>query len=312
MKASDDPDDRRTGRQGGPFASLFVWLTRLPFVGVFRSRPTLQVPPAAPPAAPGVPAALAADLHRLQQTGVDGESGELRMVRAVLSMDTARVREIMRPRVDMVAIRSDATPQEAIDLINESGHSKVPLYRETIDDIVGVVYARDLLKLHNGTEPVPKSVRELARPAIYVPESQRLEQLLREFQRHRTEIAIVVDEYGGVSGLVTVQDLIEEIVGELVDEFDRKEPGVERVGENEAVMDARLPIDSFNGLFGSRVQPEGFDTVGGLVYRELGKMPVVGDTIDVENLSISVESTVGRRIRKLRVKRKPEVSDTPV
>lgn len=175
---------------------------------------------------------------------------------------------------------------------------------------MGIVYARDLLRLANGQGSA--SVRDVLRPAIFVPESQRLEQLLREFQRHRTQIAIVVDEYGGVSGLVTVQDLIEEIVGEIVDEFDANEPDFERVSESEAVMDARMPIDSFNEMFGVSVASDGFDTVGGLVYRELGKMPVVGDTVNVQSIRIAVESTMGRRIRRLRVKRVEEASDTAV
>jgi CBS domain containing-hemolysin-like protein len=259
-----------------------------------------------------VTAALAQNLERLEQTGLDDDSGELRMIKAVLSMDTARVREIMRPRVDMVTARADSTPGQLIALINDRGHSKIPVYAETIDEIVGVVYARDLLRIQNGNGQGPESAKDIARPATFVPESQRLEQLLREFQRHRTQIAIVVDEYGGVSGLVTVQDLIEEIVGEIVDEFDRNEPDVERINEREATMDAGVPIDSLNELFGVTIVPEGFDTVGGLVYRELGKMPVVGDTVDVQDLRIAVESTLGRRIRRLRVKRVQEMSDTPV
>lgn len=257
----------------------------------------------------GLPASLAEDLERLGQAG--GEvSGELRMIKAVLSMDTARVREIMRPRVDMVAARVDSTPDQLVELIKDRGHSKIPVHGETIDEIVGIVYARDLLRLANGQGSA--SVRDVLRPAIFVPESQRLEQLLREFQRHRTQIAIVVDEYGGVSGLVTVQDLIEEIVGEIVDEFDANEPDFERVSESEAVMDARMPIDSFNEMFGVSVASDGFDTVGGLVYRELGKMPVVGDTVNVQSIRIAVESTMGRRIRRLRVKRVEEASDTAV
>lgn len=264
---------------------------------------------AALPTDRGLPASLAEDLQRLGQAGGE-DSGELRMIKAVMSMDTARVREIMRPRVDMVAARADSTPDQLVELIKDRGHSKVPVYEETIDEIIGVVYARDLLRLADGQGSA--SAREILRPAIFVPESQRLEQLLREFQRHRTQIAIVVDEYGGVSGLVTVQDLIEEIVGEIVDEFDANEPDVERVSESEAVMDARMPIDSFNEMFGVNVASDGFDTVGGLVYRELGKMPVVGDTVDVSSIRIAVESTMGRRIRRLRVKRIEEASDTAV
>lgn len=294
-----------------PAATLLARSARvLPIERVLNPGRRPAVAADSPPA--DVTAALAQNLERLERTGLEGDNGELRMIKAVLSMDTARVREIMRPRVDMVTARADASPEQLTRVINDRGHSKIPIYAETIDEIVGVVYARDLLRLQNGDGEAPKTAREIARQAIFVPESQRLEQLLREFQRHRTEIAIVVDEYGGVAGLVTVQDLIEEIVGELVDEFDRHEPDVERVSEAEATMDARVPIDSLNELFGVAITAEGFDTVGGLVYRELGKMPVVGDTVDVQSLRIAVESTMGRRIRRLRVRRVPEMSDTPV
>lgn len=309
--------NRQLRRLLSPAAGLLALSIRvLPIERVLNPGQRPVVTAGSPPG--DVTAALAQNLERLERTGLEGDHGELRMIKAVLSMDTARVREIMRPRVDMVTARADASPEQLTRVINDRGHSKIPIYAETIDEIVGVVYARDLLRLQdgdrlqNGDGQAPKTAREIARPAIFVPESQRLEQLLREFQRHRTEIAIVVDEYGGVAGLVTVQDLIEEIVGELVDEFDRNEPDVERVSELEATMDARVPIDSLNDLFGVAITAEGFDTVGGLVYRELGKMPVVGDTVDVQSLRIAVESTMGRRIRRLRVRRVAEMSDTPV
>jgi CBS domain containing-hemolysin-like protein len=307
MKSADDPEDRRS--LIAPIRRLLAPLARLPVVSALRPRPGATGTAPVPPSPLAVTAALA---ESIEQSRLDGDSGELRMIKAVLSMDTARVREIMRPRVDMVTARADASAEQLISIINESGHSKIPVYAETIDEIVGVVYARDLLRMRNGDGQSAKTAKDLARPATFVPESQRLEQLLREFQRHRTQIAIVIDEYGGVSGLVTVQDLIEEIVGEIVDEFDRNEPDVERINDREATMDARVPIDSLNELFSVSIVPAGFDTVGGLVYRELGKMPVVGDTVDVQNLRIAVESTMGRRIRRLRVKRIPEMSDTAV
>ena len=144
-------------------------------------------------------------------------------------------------------------------------------------------------------------VKRLARQAIHVPESQSLERLLREFQEHRTSVAIVVDEYGGVSGLVTVTDLIEEIVGELVDEFDVEEPELQKVSDVETLADAGLSIDALNQALGVHLEAEGFDTVGGLVYRELGKMPSAGDRVMVDGVVITVQSTVGRRIRRVRV-----------
>lgn len=248
--------------------------------------------------------ALQESLSVLQAAGISTGPGEARMIRAILDMDTARVREVMRPRVDMIAAPADSDIDEIVRLMTEEGHSRVPIYGENIDDVIGIVHAQDLLRARsfarNGAMP---SAREIARQAWFVPESQRLDQLLREFQRARTQLVIVVDEYGGVSGLVTVQDLIEEIVGELVDEFDQDEPDIVRVSEDEVLMDARTPLDSLTEEFGVDVDSEGFDTLGGLIYRELGKMPSVDDSVTVGGLRMTVESTMGRRIRMVRVKR---------
>ena len=142
----------------------------------------------------------------------------------------------------------------------------------------------------------------MMRPAIFVPESQNLEQLLSEFQQRRTRIAIVMDEHGGVSGLVTVTDLIEEIVGELNDEFDQPYPSIHRINENNLIIDAKVSISDLNKEIGSSIQINGYDTIGGLVYKELGKMPVVGDTVNFNDLEIVIQSTVGRRIGRLRVR----------
>ena len=192
------------------------------------------------------------------------------------------------------------------------GHSRVPIYDDSIDKIVGVVHAQDLLRagaLSNGIDNDNGNsslvVKDLARQVLFVPEAQMLDQLLREFQRARTQIAIVIDEYGGVSGLVTVQDLIEEIVGELVDEFDTDEPEMQRISDVEIRMDARMPLDTLRHELGVEIQSEGFDTVGGLVYRELGKMPSPGDQIAIDGIRIVVESTIGRRIRNVRIRRLP-------
>lgn len=248
--------------------------------------------------------ALDEGLSLLHAVGISTDPGEARMIRAILSMDTARVREIMRPRVDMVVASDESTINEMSWLMTEQGHSRIPIYKETIDTVVGVVHAQDVLRRSvSASDGGSPSVRELARPALFVPESQRLDQLLREFQQARTQLAIVVDEYGGVAGLVTVQDLIEEIVGELVDEFDRHEPQIHRVNDVEVVIDAKMPLEVLKHEFGADIEGEGFDTVGGLIYRELGKMPSSGDSVQVDGLLLRVESTIGRRIRMIRVKK---------
>ena len=243
-------------------------------------------------------------LSLLEAAGVSADPGELEMIRAVLRLDRARVREIMQPRVDMVAAESTGTIRDLVLLMTDHGHSRVPIYDDSIDNIIGVVHAQDLLRAgaqDNGNPGLV--VKDLARQVLFVPEAQMLDQLLREFQRARTQIAIVIDEYGGVSGLVTVQDLIEEIVGELVDEFDTDEPEMHRISDVEIRMDARMPLDTLRQELGVDIESEGFDTVGGLVYRELGKMPVPGDQIAVEGIRITVESTIGRRIKNVRVRR---------
>ena len=250
-----------------------------------------------------VSAALRESLDRLETSRIPEGQEELRMIRGVLRMDSVKVREIMRPRVDMVAAAVNSDLEAITELMAVGGYSKIPVYKGSIDDVAGVIYARDLLRAREDENGNSASVQSLTRPAMFVPESQNLERLLQEFQERRTSIAIVVDEYGGVSGLVTVTDLIEEIVGELVDEFDVEEPEVQRISDSESLVDARASIDLLNEKLGTQIEAEGFDTVGGLVYRELGKMPANGDTIQVDGLVITVQSTIGRRIHRVRVGR---------
>jgi CBS domain containing-hemolysin-like protein len=218
-------------------------------------------------------------------------------------MDTVKVREIMVPRVDMNTSSATASIGAVADLMSVGGHSKIPVYKDDADSFAGVVFARDVLSaLDNDIDP-DSAVENLARPALHVPESQSPARLLRQLQAHRTGLAIVIDEYGGVSGLVTVTDLIEEIVGELIDEFDVEGPEVEAVDSREMFADAGASIDIMNQTLGTSIVPEGFDTVGGLVFRELGKMPSPGDTVSVDGVVITVQSVIGRRIRRVKVER---------
>ena len=248
--------------------------------------------------------ALDDGLSLLEAAGISPDPGELEMIRAVMRLERARIREIMQPRVDMVAADASMSLDELAIVMIDNGHSRIPIYEDTIDKIVGVVHAQDVLRARRevGDGPLPK-IRVLARQALFVPESQMLDQLLREFQRGRTQIAIVIDEYGGVSGLVAVQDLIEEIVGELVDEFDTDEPEMQHLSDVELRVDARMPLDTLKQEMGVDIEAEGFDTIGGLVYRELGKMPQPGDQVAIDGLRLTVETTMGRRIRDVRVRR---------
>jgi CBS domain containing-hemolysin-like protein len=249
--------------------------------------------------------ALKESLDFLEESQIPANESELQMIRGILRMDTVKVREIMRPRPDMIITSVDASTDELMNLMTVGGHSKIPVYSESPDNIVGVIYARDLLSARAEGTPDDGLTRKLARPAIHVPESQNLERLLREFQEHRTSIAMVVDEYGSIAGLVTVTDLIEEIVGELVDEFDVEGPEIQQVSATELVADAAISIDSLNRALGGSIHAEGFDTVGGLVLKELGRIPSSGDRVRVGDLVITVQSTVGRRIRRVRIVKEP-------
>ena len=242
----------------------------------------------------------AVEIDALEAAGLSVDPEEMKMIQGILRMDTVKVREIMRPRVDMIVVESDRDLKNVSNLMIEDGYSKIPVIGDSIDDILGIAYARDVLK-SVGQDDGSLKIKEILRPAIFVPESQNLEQLLREFQKHRTRMAIVIDEHGGISGLVTVTDLIEEIVGELVDEFDVKDPDIRRINDSITIVDGRMTVGDLNAEIGTSIIAQGFDTIGGLVYKELGKMPEVGDHIEVDNLNITVQSTVGRRIGKLRL-----------
>jgi len=228
------------------------------------------------------------------------DEDERRMIRKVMALEDTTAREIMVPRIDIVAVASDSSFEDIAHVIVERGYSRIPVFEDTIDNIVGVVYARAVLDyLANSAKPA--DVKGMARPPYFVPESKKVDELLTEMRRNKLSIAIVVDEYGGTAGLVTIEDLIEEIVGEIADEFDVEEEPIHRVSESEAILDARVSIDALQELFGVEVEEGDFDTVGGFVFNHLGKMPSVGEEIRVDGLVVRVLSVSGRRIKRLRV-----------
>ena len=227
---------------------------------------------------------------------------EVRMIRGVVQLDKTVAREIMVPRVDIVAVEETARLEELAEEMNVAGHSRIPVYKGDLDHIEGVAHARDVLQqLSNGDSNGQMTAKQVSREPLFIPESKNLEQLLDEFQERRTHLAVVVDEYGGVSGIVTIEDLLEEIVGEIHDEFDTYEPEIQRVSESEFLVDARLPIDELNESMQSNVVGEGFDTIGGLLFHQLGKVPVPGDSVQYDGLRIEVVNTVGRRPKTLRI-----------
>lgn len=231
------------------------------------------------------------------------EAEEEQMISAVMSLSDSKLHEVMVPRIDIAAIDQEASFDDAVTLVLTEGHSRTPLYKESVDHIVGILYAKDLLRIIAAGGPRPR-LRDIMRPALFVPESQAVDDLLNELQRRRVHMAIVLDEYGGTAGLVTIEDLLEEIVGEIQDEFDEEEPMKVIVREGEAILDGRADIDEMGELVDPPLEledDEEYDTVGGFVYHRIGRVPVVGDTVAVDPFKITVIKVIGRRVGKVRV-----------
>jgi len=230
------------------------------------------------------------------------EQGERTMIDNILELEDITVREIMVPRPDIVAVPATATIREAVDTFVREGYSRLPVYRETIDDVAGILYSKDLFPLVVAGR-LTESVGAIARSAYFVPESKKTDDLLRELQQKRVHIAIVVDEYGGTAGLVTIEDLLEEIVGEIQDEFDTEEQKIILEGDGQAVVDGTVTIDDVNEALALNLEADDVDTIGGLVYEKLGRVPVVGDTVDAEQARLTVVAANGRRVSRVRVVR---------
>ena len=230
------------------------------------------------------------------------EEEEREMIHNVFELADTSVREVMVPRIDMVTIEADATLDEAIKLIIQGGQSRIPVFDDSIDNIIGVLYAKDLLRVM-ATGDRPKEVRSLVRPAYFVPETKRLDDLLHELQQQRVHMAIVLDEYGSVAGLVTIEDLVEEIIGDILDEYDREEKLFERVSDNEFIVDAKLSIGEVNEELETDLSGEDYDTLGGFIYSQLDKIPNMGDTVQYDGLTMTILGTKGRRITKVKIVR---------
>ena len=237
-----------------------------------------------------------------EEEGEAIEEDERQMIRGIIDMEDTTAREIMVPRIDIAALDEEDTLDDALQIIVQKGYSRLPLYRETIDNVTGIIYAKDLLRcLAENRRP---ALKEVARPAYFIPEAKKVDELLSELRASKVHIAIIVDEYGGTAGLVTIEDLIEEIVGEIQDEYDREEAPVERVSESEAILDARVSVDTLTELFGFESEDQqDYDTIGGFVYHHLGKVPSAGDEVRVDGLTLRVLSVIGRRIKKVRARR---------
>jgi CBS domain containing-hemolysin-like protein len=228
---------------------------------------------------------------------------ENEMIQSIFSLRTTVVREIMIPRTDMACVTVAAPVREVLSAIIDCGHSRIPVYEGTVDNIVGLVYAKDLLK-YWGMDDTAVDLKRIIRPPYFIPESKNLEQLLQEFKKKRIHLAIVIDEYGGTSGLVTIEDLLEQIVGDIQDEFDVEEEWLEEQPDGSVTVDARLPIEELEKHYEIEIERDKFDTVGGLIFFLTGRIPLAGEETETEKLRLTVLDADERRIGKVRIVRR--------
>ena len=242
----------------------------------------------------------------VERGGEDGvlEAEEEQMISAVIELGDRRVHEVMVPRTEMTALPVTASLDDAVDVVVRDGHSRIPVYQDSIDQVTGVIYAKDLLPFLKG-EDRPLDLRTLVRQPFFVPESMTIDDLLRKLQGRRVHMAIVLDEYGGTAGMVTIEDLLEEIVGEIQDEYDAEEPMTERLSDDEFRVDGRAPVDDLAEVLGMELgdleDAEEYDTVGGLIYHRVGGLPRPGDRVELADqaLTLTVETVHGRRVGKV-------------
>jgi putative hemolysin len=230
------------------------------------------------------------------------DQDERDLIQRVFELGDQRVSQIMTPRTDIFALGINEALSAALPKIKEARFSRIPVYEETMDQVIGILYAKDLLP-HSRHPELEVTLRDLLHPVFFVPESKRIDELLREFQRNKVHVAIVVDEYGGVSGLVSMEDALEELVGEIVDEFDTEEVLCQQLDPQTFLVSARLPLDEVNEKFGLSLPREDADTLGGHVFHLFGKLPKRGESVSAHGLTFTIEHIKGTRILEVRVRR---------
>src|SRR5437870_1652990 len=229
------------------------------------------------------------------------EEEEREMIHGIFEMGDMRVREVMVPRTDLVAIEVKEPVEKAVELVTKHGHTRIPVYEGNLDHIVGVLYAKDLLRAVVRGEQ--KALREIARKPYFTPESNKVQDVLRDLRKNRVHMAIVVDEYGGTAGAVTIEDILEEIVGPIQDEYDiGEEDEIQFINPNEVVLDGRVSVDDVNELLKLEIAADDYDTLRGYVLNQLGAAPKVGATLKLGNAELRVEAVQGTRIKKVRIR----------
>ncbi len=246
----------------------------------------------------------AGQLRAIARVEADGStigSEEQEMINGIFEMRDTIVREVMVPRIDMVCAEATTTVAEAMKVISEGGHSRIPVYNRTVDDVIGILHARDLMGVITGGE-VSSPICGMLRAAYFIPESMKVDALLKELRKRKTHIAVVVDEFGGVVGLVTLEDVLEEIVGEIYDEYEEEERLVQVVSGNEVLVDGKTHIEELNEILGTGLKKEeDYDTIAGYLYNLLGKVPSQGDEFQADGLRFVVDRVAGQRIERVRI-----------
>ncbi len=285
-------------RLASPLVRFLVWATNLvakPFGGQPRR---------------GIPIVTEEEIKTLVDAGEEGgvlEEDEKEMIYSIFEFGETLAREVMVSRVDIVALDAETLLLDAMDVIIKHNHSRVPVYQNNIDNVIGILYAKDLLKVlrEKGREAANQiKLSDIVRPAAFTPESKKVDELLEDMQKRRIHMAIVIDEYGGTAGLVTIEDILEEIVGEIQDEYDQAEEAlIQHPGEHEWLIDARANLSDINDLLKANLPIDESDTLGGFIYESLGKVPLPGDEVQHDDLLLKVVNVAGRRIGKIRVTR---------
>jgi putative hemolysin len=280
-----------------PLAAAFVSLARR-VTGTPRAEDDAEQPgePAEEPQTEAAEIAADADAPLIERE-------ERQLIRSIVDFGDTLAREVMTPRPDIVAIRSSATIRDARALFREQEYSRVPVFTDNLDNIVGIVYVKDFLLASDAIEDEPMTA--YVRPAMFVPETKRVPELLREFQRRQAQMAIVVDEYGGTAGLVTIEDLLEEIVGEIRDEYDVEAEPIVEEPDGGFTFSAKVNIAEVNERLGVAIKPEGFETLGGYLLSQIGRVPAVGEVFELDGLEVVVLEAERRRIHTVRMRRVP-------
>jgi CBS domain containing-hemolysin-like protein len=293
-----------------PLVAFLEWL----FEPVVRLSMWLSMRVAAPVAGQRMPLVTEEEIKTLVDAGEEGgaiEEDEKEMIYSIFEISQTWAREIMVPRIDVLALEVQTPLPEAVGALIAAGHSRVPVYEGTIDNVLGVLYAKDLLRLWRASDQI-KNLRDVLRPAYFIPETKKVNELLTELQQKRIHMALVVDEYGGTAGIVTLEDIVEEIIGDIRDEYDvNEESYIERVSDTEYVFDARIDLDEVNELLALKLPSEDSDSLGGFIYGQLGHVPVAGEKVSAERAEFEVLSVTGRRIHKVRAVALPPPEPPP-